>query len=767
MPNIAAVQRFLRDWRHLGIAFIFSAFCVQTGCSQTVTVVADNADGGDTTQTDCPAICGKATECFTPTCTTFVDKVICQGQTERENQVCGLGAGFCHAGLCVKDAAADAQGLEDTSADAALADLGPEPADVPAAAKDVPKVDIAPPDVKKQPKCIDEDGDGFGTNCGIGKEDCDDLNPNFNTICPDCSKGNVPGCNCSGKSIGCFTGDPAWEGKGVCAAGVQACVAGFWDECKGQILPGLEVCDGQDNDCDGLTDEGVKSKCDNCDLSCYLQKVGPNCGADYAFELSDQNSIGVGLDKNGNITLDPSQFSLELKFLWVANTSDNTVSKIDAKTVTEVGRYAVCGSPSRIAVDLDGNAWVGCQTDGGVAKIMAEKKNCVDKNGDGIIQTSTNFQTNCATAGCDECVKFIVYPEGKLSDPGVRGMAIDKFNHAWVGFFDAAKVDRLAPEDGKKEDQIDLKGCAPRGLVIDQKGVLWAQSLGCTSLVRIDVNSKQVSKYKPVNGGYGAQGITVDKFERIWLGGTWIIGGQSGGAARFDPVANEWAVATGSDSSIGVASSSDGFVYIANDLKNTVGKIDALTTKYVGPISILGGILGKQNREPHGVAVDYDGYVWTSNFASNTVGKVDPKAIILVGEIKVGQSPDTSGDATGYTMNYFTAPKGQYVATFFGGDASAYKAKAIVGWQSISVDAELPQGTSLKMRLRSADDAGALVNAVWSDGVDFPPNVFPYDLTNGGLKVTGFLLQVELTLSTKDKKVSPLVKCVTAQAKYY
>lgn len=297
--------------------------------------------------------------------------------------------------------------------------------DLPVAGTDAPApaddAGAPGPDIKKGPKCIDEDGDGYGVNCGVGKEDCDDLNPNFNTVCADCTKGNVPGCNCSGKSVACFTGDPTWNGKGICTSGVQACVAGFWDECKGQILPGLEVCDGQDNDCDGQVDEGVKSKCNNCDMSCNQQSVGPKAGGD--FELTDQNSTGVGLDKDGNITLDPSQISLNLKFIWVANSSEATVSKVDCKTVTEVGRFQVCPSPSRTAVDLDGNVWVACRGDGGVAKIMAEKKNCVDQNKNGVIDTSSNNQTICNTPGCDECVKFLVHPEGQLGYPGAARLS--------------------------------------------------------------------------------------------------------------------------------------------------------------------------------------------------------------------------------------------------------------------------------------------------------------------------------------------------------
>ncbi len=56
-------------------------------------------------------------------------------------------------------------------------------------------------------------------------------------------------------SQSCYTGPAGTDGVGVCHSGNQSCSSGAWGTCQGQQLPGTEVCDNLDNDCDGSTDE--------------------------------------------------------------------------------------------------------------------------------------------------------------------------------------------------------------------------------------------------------------------------------------------------------------------------------------------------------------------------------------------------------------------------------------------------------------------------------------------------------------------------------
>jgi hypothetical protein len=62
----------------------------------------------------------------------------------------------------------------------------------------------------------------------------------------------LSGVTCEGGGAPCDTGLP-----GVCAAGLKECVTGTQLKCRASVTASAEMCDGLDNDCNGMTDDGA------------------------------------------------------------------------------------------------------------------------------------------------------------------------------------------------------------------------------------------------------------------------------------------------------------------------------------------------------------------------------------------------------------------------------------------------------------------------------------------------------------------------------
>ena len=609
-------------------------------------------------------------------------------------------------------------------------------------------IDIIKPDTSGWKKCIDNDGDGYGKNCPKGI-DCDDNNPNFASVCPDCSKQNWEGCPCKAVAANCYSGEPIWLGKGICQAGVQLCKTGFWGICKGEILPKPEFCDAKDNNCNGLIDEGVLSSCGTCDLSCTLQQVGP----DYGNPFDIVGKKGLKINKSGYIELDIGKSNVDLNNIWIANSSEQTVSKINTKTGQEVARYKVCASPSRTSVDLEGDVWVGCRSGGGVVKITNQIKGCVDKNGNGQIDTSTDIngngkieQNEMLPYGNDECIRFIVFPN---SGGIARAAGVDKDNHAWVGFWSAKRLRRLEPVGGKSVDMINI-GCNPYGLVIDQKGIIWISGRGCSALLRVDPKTKSIKNVG--KGGGSPYGINVDMFGKIWVADT------KNSSSRYDPLTGKWNTIGHNNRSRGIATSNDGHVYVALDTTSSVAKINVVTLTVIKHISLGNG------RYPVGIAVDYDGYVWAVNQQKSSATKIDPNKNSIVGEYPVGKGPYTYSDMTGYTLHNYTAPKGDFshIFGFSGWSGTVAESKTTTKWEQILVDHSAPPKAFIKVRYKVGDSLSGLSKAKWSNKIGpFPPTQMPINLKNA----QGKFLKVEIFMQAGDNKLSPIIKSLSAKGK--
>lgn len=100
--------------------------------------------------------------------------------------------------------------------------------------------------------------------CNQKDDDCDGKTDE-DGVCGSCTTGSTRPC---------FTGPSARRGRGTCSDGQETCVNGKWSgKCAGDTLPKKELCNNQDDDCDGLTDntEGTQRPLAQ---SCYTGAAG-------------------------------------------------------------------------------------------------------------------------------------------------------------------------------------------------------------------------------------------------------------------------------------------------------------------------------------------------------------------------------------------------------------------------------------------------------------------------------------------------------------
>ena len=105
--------------------------------------------------------------------------------------------------------------------------------------------------------------------------------------------------DCDG-SVDEFLTKNCGSGEGVCRQGVQLCNNGLWSECMGQVNPGVEVCNGLDDDCDGQTDEDLGRVCGTDTGECVagVQTCVSGVWGTCEGEHEPQPEICDGLDNN-------------------------------------------------------------------------------------------------------------------------------------------------------------------------------------------------------------------------------------------------------------------------------------------------------------------------------------------------------------------------------------------------------------------------------------------------------------------------------------
>lgn len=432
------------------------------------------------------------------------------------------------------------------------------------------------------------------------------------------------------------------------------------------------------------------------------------------FDQGTGTLVGVEFTSVAN-QLQLGETAVTLPFLWVPNSNQGTISKVDTRTGFEVGRYRVCpntvyGNPSRTTVDLSGNCWVGNRRIGTAVKVgLLESGGYVDRNHDGIIQTSRDTNGNGVIEGAellawgeDECVihEVVVIPgkEGTFDpgaftagyanddwNPGPRGIAIDAAGDLWLGSFGLRKYHKINSVTGEILKAVDVSSVnhTPYGAVIDRNGVLWSSGSDKQHVLRLDPLTET---YQAIALGHYSYGLALDNSGHLFVSG-W----QNTKLTRINTTTNvkDWTL-NGVYESRGVAVTADGDVWTANSGPGTV-------TRFSNDGAIKATI--EVGNTPTGVAVDADGKVWVVNNGDEYVKRIDPttNTVDLAKALPAGTNHYGYSDMTGMVARNATTRFGTWTVTHDSKVTGTVWDK--IGWNSVE-----PDGQGLSISVRTSED---------------------------------------------------------------
>ncbi|MDC0672610.1 lyase [Nannocystis radixulma] len=358
----------------------------------------------------------------------------------------------------------------------------------------------------------------------------------------------------------------------------------------------------------------------------------------------DLGTVDVGVDP-----CDGNGGTVDFSYLWVANTDQGSISKVNTETLVEEARYyseasqAGGASPSRTSVNIDGHhVVVSNRGTGWVTKVAASSADCPDSNGNGVIDTSQD-KDDLRPWGSDECVLWSTQvnapfspgsgPRATAWGPGEYNPQTCKYENqkVWIGWLKGpgqAVMGRLDGQTGALEAQVDLpgwpltvdaaNGYAPYGAAIDPQGYVWTTPVDSRLAYRIDPVTLEVKAWTSPNND-SHYGMTIDGKGRVWFA-NWQ---GHGGVSMFDPMTESWALVPGSEGNVlrGIAADPNGNVWIAANyggvngcgLLQVSGDTLTVVTFHTFPMCNI----------PVGVSIDFEDKVWMVDFDGWTY-KIDP-----------------------------------------------------------------------------------------------------------------------------------------------
>lgn len=463
-------------------------------------------------------------------------------------------------------------------------------------------------------------------------------------------------------------------------------------------------------------------------------------------------------------------------YLWVPNTGESTLSKWDAATGTEIAKYHVglaahrmnaTNSPSRVVVDGHGNCFVatrGLGVVGTVTKIAGDMRDCVDRNMNGMIETSRS-RTEILAPGEDECVLWST-PVGPANGL-LRALAIgpgtedEPGGSVWAGVCgDHTGQWRLDWRTGAITQTFNVPRCM-YGAVGTQDGNIWYHTPGA-GLTPINTRTNMVGTFVPLSNApapcRSSYAISADGSGRIWVSDYY-----SGTAAGYDPALNAWTCMNPSSAPGGRGG--DGTRGITVDGMNNIWMPQQGNpfNFYVWPATAFvanGAIPGAMVRVLNlgrpfidaALGADRAGNMWV--LRENELIKYDPRT---------NTHEDHMGPVGTYTYSDFTGAV-RRLALREGSYTQDYERCEMGRWTVLAWDAVTPGTSTLTFRIKTAATAAGLDMAPSVTVAVASRDMSPVNL-EAALMAMGMMNQkfLRVTVDFRPGEATPVLRRMTVE----
>jgi hypothetical protein len=404
-------------------------------------------------------------------------------------------------------------------------------------------------------------------------------------------------------------------------------------------ITGTASASGTDGDTDGMSESGGGTA-DTAPGTVTADGTGTADDDDGGtkFDMPPQPDVNLACGEGGGGGGAGADFS----YIWIANSNESTVSKINTETLIEEGRYITRpdsnGNPSRTSVNLNGDAVIANRS-GGITMIFARAADCMGPN------TSTG--AGDVKAWPDDCVGWhtpmayasqrpVAWSKGTYNDATCRYDDAKVWTSGANGTIDVLLVDG---ETGVVEQTIPINGVSPNfygiyGGAVDSGDHFWGTQLSGGQLVRVDRVAFTVQTWQTPAGGYG---MTVDRNDRVWT--------CSSQVGRFDYPTQTWQTAQAGGAG-GCMPDGENLLWLAND---PLVAVDIDTLAVVQTIDIPSYV--------HGVSIDFNGNVWGPAIYNNEAYRVNPVSM-QIDTVTGLNFPYTYSDMTGFGLSQTGAPTG-------------------------------------------------------------------------------------------------------------